>query len=114
MENAIEIVRGTTNAFAISLKDKDTGETYVLETGEVLRFGVKKAEQSTTTVFDKTIAASAVEEDNTYTLTINPDDTLMLPTGRYYYDIGLQSGDDYFPVISWSPFVITPNATRKQ
>jgi hypothetical protein len=39
-----------------------------------------------------------------FILTINPQDTLKMPCKKYKYDLGLQSGDDYFMIIPESDF----------
>ena len=46
-------MRGTTNVYSLAVKDKDTGDPYVLAEGEVLRFAVKRNENSTVKLIEK-------------------------------------------------------------
>lgn len=105
----ISIVRGTTNAFAVAVSDEN-GDAYTLESGEVLRFGVKKRPGDAQYIFVKETAEA--NEDGEYDFTVDVDDTSELPFGSYYYDVGLQSGNDYFNVIPASPFEVAYNVTE--
>ncbi|MBR6353569.1 MAG: hypothetical protein IKS25_05520 [Oscillospiraceae bacterium] len=105
----IKIVRGTTNGFVIAVTD-ETGEAYELQSGEFIRFGVKQQPTDTTYIFTKTITEA--NEDDEYAFTIVPNDTISLPFGSYWYDVGLQSGTDYFNVIPASPFEVAYNVTK--
>lgn len=111
-KQAIKIVRGTTNSFSVTIIDETTGEPYVLDSGEVIRFGVKVNPNDTTYLFQKTI--SAADEEDEYSFTINPSDTLSLAFGSYWYDIGLQSGTAYFNIIPASPFELAYNVTKAE
>lgn len=106
----ITIVRGTTNAFSVAVKIKQTGEAYVLAEGETLRFGVKQFPEENEYLMKKDF--STADEDGTYAFVIDVDDTADLPFGTYYYDVGLQSGNNYYPVIPTSPFEVTYNVTK--
>lgn len=104
------IVRGTTNAFALAVTNKDTGAPYTLETGQVLVFGLKAGKTDEERVLVKQITNTVNGE---YYLELEPADTANLEPGRYYYDIGLQHGDYvFYNVIEASPFVIKPNITK--
>lgn len=106
----ISIVRGTTNSFSISITDKETGEAYELETGEVLRFGIKKS--PTDAEYVLVIDITETNENDEYAFTILPSDTINQPFGMYYYDVGLQSGNAYYNIIPASPFEIAFNVTK--
>lgn len=108
----IAIVRGTTNSFSIGIEDILTGEPYTLETGEVLRFGVKRRPEDAECIFTKEITEA--DEDGCYPFTISPSDTLELDFGRYWYDVGLQDGTAYYPIIAASPFDIAWNITERE
>lgn len=105
----IRIVRGTTNGFTVTVTDED-GNPYTLQTGEYFRFGVKEMPTDTQYLFTKTI--SEANEDDEYAFAIDPDDTINLPFGSYWYDIGLQSGSNYFNIIPASAFEIAYNVTK--
>lgn len=108
-ENRLEIVRGTTNAFGISVKNAD-GENLVLEPDQSLVFGLKRNEFDQERVLVKKVSGST---ESGYYLELAPEDTAVLQPGQYYYDIGLQQGASvFYNVVELSPFLIKPNATR--
>ena len=109
LKQPISIVRGTTNGYSLNLTDAD-GATYTLQTGEVLKFGIKQ--QPTDNVYLVTKTFDTQGDDGGYAFALNPDDTINLAFGAYWYDIGLQSGSNYFNVIPASPFEITYNVTK--
>lgn len=109
MAQGIEIVRGTTNTLEIAITDAD-GAAYIATAGEKIIFGVKKKATDPDLVFTKVAAYSTPGK---YIATISPDDTNELTPGRYCYDVGLQSGDDYFGIIEPNPFTILPNVTER-
>ncbi len=108
----IAIVRGTTNSFGIVIKNVLTGEPYTLETGEVLRFGVKRRPEDAECLFTKEITEA--DEAGFYLFTVTPSDTLELDFGIYFYDVGLQDGAAYYPIIAASPFEIAWNITKRE
>lgn len=106
----IRIVRGTTNGVSIAITDEATGDPYVLGEGEILRFGVKNLPTETTYIFTKEVTEA--NEGDEYVFTIDPSDTIGLSFGSYWYDIGLQSGDDYYNIIPASSFELVYNITK--
>lgn len=105
----IEIVRGTTNAFGISVTNHN-GDPYVLENEQFLVFGIKRNERDENRVLSKRITRLV---DGQYYLELSPSDTSDLSIGQYYYDVGLQHGDNiFYNVIESSPFIIKPNITK--
>lgn len=106
----ISIVRGTTNTFAVAIEDED-GELYELESGEVLRFGIKRRAEDDEYIFELEATSSDADTDGAYPFALGPTDTIELPFGTYIYDVGLQSGDDYYNIIPPSDFVISKNVT---
>lgn len=104
----IKIVRGTTNSFSVQITDGD--QPYQLQSGEIIRFGVKSLPTNTAYIFSKTVTQA--NEDDEYVFTISPTDTASLDFGSYWYDIGLQSGADYFNIIPASPFEVAYNVTK--
>lgn len=108
MADKIEIVRGTSNSFKIYVVDTD-GKPYTLASGEALVFGIKDKPYKKDAAVIKTVTSGT---DGVYTVNFDPDDTINLKYGKWFYDVGLQSGDDYFPVIEPSTFEILANATK--
>lgn len=110
MAHEIEIVRGTTNNFSLSIVDEDTGVHYVPRPGDIAVFGVKKCNTASGLVITK---RASISEDGTAFFTICPEDTADLCCDKYLYDIGLESGTDFYNIIPATPFRITNNITFK-
>lgn len=108
MKQSVEIVRGTTNTFGIAVTDAD-GEAYTLTGQEFLVFGLKRNRLNNDRVLTKKITNLA---DGVYYLELTPEDTAGLEPGKYFYDVGLQSGSLFYPVIELSEFLIKPNAAK--
>jgi len=112
MKQPLAIVRGTTKTMTIRVTAED-GSVYTLEEGEVLRFGVKKHPGDTAYLFSKDMSSSSLA-DGVYSFIINPGDTEDLDFGCYFYDVGLQSGSEYFNVIPCSDFRVEYNVTKRE
>ncbi len=112
MKQPISIIRGTTNSFSISIKNED-GTDYVLSDGETVRFGVKQNVDSSEYKILKEITQSNSDVDEIQ-FTIEPSDTENLRIGNYHYDVGLQSGSQYFNIIEFSDFIVCSNITKKR
>ena len=108
MANIIEMVRGTTNSIFVTVLDDD-GEQYTLQSGDKLIFGVKTNINNSDCCIHKVIT----EGDGEYEIRLKPEDTEDLPCGKFCYDVGLQVGEDYFPVIECSPFILNQNVTKR-
>lgn len=108
MGKKIEMIRGTTKVFNISITNGD-GTLYVLAEGEEILFGVKQKVEDESTVILKSVTTGT---DGVYPVEIEPNDTINLQPGSYVYDVGLKSGDDYFNVIEPSTFTIKANVTK--
>lgn len=109
MQTDVEIVRGTTNTFEITLTNAN-GEPYILGSGEKLLFGVKKNHSDKEYIFVKTVR-NCDDDNGKYTVTIHPEDTELCECCKYYYDVAVQSGDNFFNVIEASFFHIRKNIT---
>jgi hypothetical protein len=45
---------------------------------------------------------------------LSPEDTIGLFPGRYYYDVGLQRGEDvFYNIVEQSEFLLMPNVTKR-
>lgn len=109
MRQDIEIVRGTSNMFGISVTDKD-GIPVSLEEGQAFVFGLKRGRLDSERVLIKEIKHAV---DGMYYLELSPDDTCDLECGKYFYDVGMQQGRSvFYNVIELSEFLIKPNATK--
>lgn len=107
----LNMVRGTTITFALSVSEMG-GADYELAGDEVLRFGIKRKPEDTEYLVVKEATSADVDEDGNYLFNFMPADTESLPFGCYYYDIGLQSGNNYFNVIEASNFKLSFNVTE--
>lgn len=112
MKQPLSMIRGTTQSISIAIKASD-GTDYVLSDGEILRFGVKKRYDTTGSAYliEKELTAENANGSGAYVLTLVPSDTEPLDFGTYYYDVGLQSGNNYYNVIECSKFHIDYNIT---
>lgn len=107
MLNRLEIVRGTTNIFQIEVVDAN-GTAYTLAANERIIFGVKKNAEDDELVFQQTADIVGV---GLFKVKIDPEKTECLKCGKYSYDVGLESGEEYFNIIEPSTLVILPNVT---
>ena len=112
MRQPVAVIRGTTHILNISLSDSSSG-SYFLSEGEILRFGVKRTPTDHVYLIEKELTSEDYE-DGAYVLTLSPIDTENLPFGRYYYDVGLQTGTNYFNVIECSEFDVRYNITSRE
>lgn len=109
MKHDLSIVRGTTAAFGITVTDAE-GDVFTLETGQVLVFALKKRPKDEERVLVKQIRNTAGVQ---YYLELTPADTADLEPGKYYYDVGMQHGENtFYNIIEASVFEIKPNISE--
>ena len=109
----LEMSRGRSKIITVTLVDEARGP-YTMAPGETLHFGVKRLPEDKKCVIEKTLNSSNYDSDSgTYVLKLAPSDTASLEFGKYYYDIGLLSGSDYWPVVECSVFELNYNITEK-
>lgn len=108
MKTDVEIVRGTTNTFQITVTNA-FGQLYELGANEKLLFGVKKNHTDSTYIFVKTVK---VGKNGVYTVTLHPEDTEKCDCCKYFYDVSIQSGDNFFNIIEASCFHVKKNITK--
>ena len=107
MSQKIEIVKCTSDVIQITLTDHD-GNLRALSSGEKIIFGLKRKCTDTDLLFVK---AALPVDLGLYNVELCPEDTDLEP-GKYFYDVGLQSGGDYFNIVEPSPFVVQANVTK--
>lgn len=105
----IAMIRGTTHAVVVTVYDEEQ-QLRPLKAGELLIFGVKSNVNNTDCCIEKILTEGTGE----YVFHLAPEDTEGLACGKMCYDVGLQSGSDYYPVIPCSPFVIHHNVTKRR
>jgi hypothetical protein len=104
----LEMVRGTTEIFEISVTNR--GEPYTLTSGEELVFGIRQKYSDDEAVLVKTTTEEV--DAGVYSVKLVPEDTINLKDIAYFYDVGLRSGTDFYNVIEPSPFILKKNATK--
>lgn len=109
MVQSIEIVRGTSNKFKLTVTDVNAN-LYELKTGESIIFGVKAKLNDTDYVLLKKITGGTAGE---FEIEIDPEDTEHVAPGKYFYDVGLKAGDEFYNVIPADTFIILPNVTSR-
>jgi hypothetical protein len=109
MQQPLDVIRGTTGIFTLTIKTK-SGATYTPPSSSTLRFGVKKKPSDTSCIFVKDVVGSSAV-NGVITFTIGWGDTINLPFGCYWYDIGLLYGSAYYNIIECSPFRVNYNIT---
>lgn len=73
-------------------------------------FGVKRRPDDGSCVILKTMLSCG---DGKYTFLLEPSDTTKLAPGYYWYDIGLQDGDNvFYNVVEARPFRVKSNITQ--
>ena len=110
MAQRIEVVRGTTNTFEISVIDS-SGGAYALGSGERIFFGIKRKPEDKELIFKK---VAEVKGEGLFSVKILPEDTESLNFGQYFYDVGLQQGADYHNIIEPNPFIVLANITSRE
>ena len=107
MDNTIDIPRGTSLKFSAPAPDG-----YERNENDIVRFGVKRTENSNDFEIEKEITEYDAET-NSYIVRLAPEDT-DVDTGRYWYDVGLQTNDGgYYMLIKADHFNVTPAITKK-
>ena len=106
----IHMVRGNSLTQPVLLSQGD-GTPYILAEGEVVRFGVKQLAYEKALLIEKELTAADQEEDGTLVIHLAPQETIGLIPGEYLFDIGIQSGAEYYTPISGSALVLKPNVT---
>lgn len=108
MRQGIEIVRGTSNKFQLTITDMSSN-LYELGEDEAIVFGVKEKLDDEEYVVLKIITSG---EDGVFEVCLCPEDTAEVEPGKYFYDVGLQSGDEFYNVIPADTFLVLPNVTK--
>lgn len=110
----LKLIRGVTQSIAITITDDDSN-IYKLQSGEVLRLGIKRNPQNTDYDVKKEVSSEALYGDS-YDINFAPEDTSDLnPSPEYRFDVGLQTSDgNFYMIIPCSKCVILPAVTAKE
>lgn len=104
---SITLVRGNSLDIPFLLTGTD-GEPYLLGDGDFVRLVVKPAYYKDA-VIDKKAYAADQSADGIVTIRLKPADTLSLEVGAYKYDLGLQTGENFYTPVTSSPFNLSEN-----
>lgn len=101
--NDIKIYRGNTAIFKIGVNI--SGEPYTLQDGDFIRFSVKSNENNM--LIEKFLINADYDDDGELAIKFNPEDTINMHNGSYFYDCGLQlANGEFYTFISKSSFTI--------
>ena len=78
--NSIMLTRGDSFYAEVGIYDAE-GHAYEVQSGDVIKFGLKQSTKESTCLIEKTI------DNNDLILYLSPEDTKELPFGNYVYDI---------------------------
>ena len=114
MDNEIEMTRGTTAAFLLEIVD-DEGIPYVPEQSDVVRLGVKH--DSTQSDYSIIKTGTYNSDEGVFVFEMSPDDTINLTAKlygeRYWYDVGLRTGSDYY-IVARGPLTLYEAITEME
>lgn len=83
----ITLTRGDSYVVDVHIYDRDTGEEYTPQEGEIVRF--KMVKKYPATHGDGVALIEKVLDNEALTITFDPEDTIGLKFGEYKYDIQL-------------------------
>lgn len=106
----LSMVRGTSQIINLLAANVDE-KSFAFQENDKAFFGVKKR---ATDVDCLILKESMPGVGNQLTFSFVPEDTENLQFGSYYYDIGLQRGEDYYNLIPYSEFRLVPNITERE
>lgn len=86
---SITITRGDSGHKLIRLRVLSTGNTYEMQTGDEIHFGMKKDYRDSECLISKTYT------ENPFVLTIDPKDTENCDFGMHHYDMELVTANGY-------------------
>ena len=108
--NEIKIYHGTSYTRSMKIIDSNN-DPYVHEQNDIVMLTVKHNILQSDYDIQKTASYDA--ETDTYTFEFTPEDTENLMPDRYYYDIGLQNGNDFYIIVPMSNFDILPASSQR-
>lgn len=101
----VQLTRGDTAEFVISIANRTDGSEYYVQEGDTLTLSLKKTVKDNSYVLQKTAVGTNV-------IRIEPADTAELAFTKYVYDVQLTTaGGDVYTVISPTTFEITTEVT---
>lgn len=87
--NRIHLTRGDSAEIILTIRNRVTGNAFIVGEGDRLTFTLKRFITDKTPVLEKTTGQGIRRETDCCVLVFYPEDTQQLPCGRYIYDIEL-------------------------
>lgn len=110
----LTIPRGNSYSFKFEITYEDK-TPYILSSTEQVVFSVKRSTDKSEEAFiQKIYTGDDCDEDNKLTIKIEPEDTINIRAGDYWFDIAVFDGDDFFTVIKPCTLKITPALGDKE
>lgn len=117
----IQINRGDSADLTVTAKDK-TGETYMFQQNDVIKFKVSEAKNEENVVIEKSVTVD--EETDAVIISLSSEDTkigdyINKPV-KYWYEISIERNNgDVFTIIGYEDddpkeFVLNPEAGNKE
>lgn len=104
-DGTIRLTRGDTARLTVPLINQTNNSEYIMESGDILQFTVKKSARDDGFLFQKTSKGAN-------TIHIKPEDTKSLSFGKYKYDVQLTTAtEDVYTVIESSTFEVMEEIT---
>ena len=91
---ALKLSKGETAFFSVRLYNEDTKSQYLLKSNKKIIFGVKKQKNIDTFKIKKQLSAND-EINGAYPFILTDIDT-DIAEGRYYFDVGVKTSNNYF------------------
>lgn len=91
---ALKLSKGETAFFTVRLYDEVTKSQYLLKSNEKIIFGVKKQKNISTYKIKKQLSAND-EINGAYPFILTDSET-DIAAGRYYFDVGVKTSNNYF------------------
>lgn len=112
MLQTIYVVPNRTYNFELQVTDSN-GEIYRLNEGESFIFGIKEYSKGQY-IFEPKRIEYTDNDDTPYIINLSVAETALLDVNKkYYYDVGLNTNNSYYPIIDYSPVVVIPYVTTK-
>lgn len=98
-----EIIQGDSLDLAVTITENGADHPYSAE--ETVRFALSESKDSEGAILTKTLSY----ESGQYILSLTPSETgVLIPGKQYWFDVGLQSGNNYYRVIPCREVKIIP------
>lgn len=99
VQNRIHLTKGDSAEFNLTIRDRVTGNVFILGDGDRLIFTLKRFITDKDPVLTKTLGQGIRQEQERCVLVFLPEDTRHLSCGRYIYEVKLVRQNSYTDTI---------------